>query len=1143
MAAPEFIDHWKVSGGAELANSQLFLSQLCRLLGVDEPDASGDDESRNKYVFEKAVKFNNGDGTTSDGRVDLYRKGCFVLESKQGVDRKSAEQAEALATTTRANRFRSGTALRGTPGWELAMTAARQQARRYAEAIPDEWPPFLIVADIGHCFDLYADFTQSGKNYVPFPDPRSYRISLADLVNDATCELLRTIWCDPLSLDPSRRTARVTRELANRLAKLAKSLEGKHSPELVAQFLMRCLFTMFAEDVQLGGFKKGDFTRFLQSRRGKLDTFVPMLQQLWQEMDTGGFSVVLEANLKRFNGGLFEGHTAVAVNEDQLELLIEASEAGWNEVEPAIFGTLLERALDPVERHKLGAHYTPRAYVERLVMPTIMEPLREQWDTTYAAAVSQYNAGKGAEAIKTVRRFHEQLCETRVLDPACGSGNFLYVALELMKRLEGEVLKTLRDFGDHQQVLLTIDPHQFLGIDINDRAVALADLVLWIGYLQWHLRTRGVEDVREPIIKKFRNIECRDAVLAWDDIEPVFDEHGNPVTRWDGRTTKKHPVTGQEVPDETARVQELRYINPRKTEWPKADYIVGNPPYLGARRNRLALGDGYLTALRKVYDVVPDNVDYVMYWWHRAAELLQDNRASRFGLITTKSISQSFAQRLLTHHLSQDAPLSFRFAIPNHPWIDAADGADVRVALTVCDSSNSTGVLTNVTQEKPASDGECTIDVETSVGPILPSLRIGAFLSACEPLKANDGVSCVGYQLTGKGFTLSDDALRRFESDDPTVVSVIHPLLSARDIAQTRRGLFAIDLFGCEIDDVRERLPAIYQWIYDRVKPERDQNNRAAVRDKWWLHGECRSTFRPALIGLKRLIVTPLTAKFRYFLFEPSDTVCDSTTVMIAMDDPYILGVMSSRTHLAWAVVAGGRLGVGNDPRYVKTKCFDPFPFPSTDASTEEWIRNLGEQLDAHRKRQQELYPDLTMTGMYNVLEKLRAGGELTKKEKAIHEKGLVSVLKQIHDDLDAAVFDAYGWPHKLEDEEILQRLVDLNHERAAEEQRGIIRWLRPEFQNPSGKKATQTKLDIGETESKPTKTTPVKRKKQAWPSSLPGQFTAVHAAITEHAAPATPADMAKYFTRAKKATVEEILDTLVAVGQVRQTEDGLYVA
>lgn len=257
MTPQEFISRWAVSGGAELANSQPYLTELCALLDVPHPDPTEEDESRNTYVFEKAVEFNNGDGTTSAGRVDLYRQGSFVLESKQGAERKSAEQLEALATKTKAKKFRTGTAKRGTPGWELAMTSARQQAKRYAEALPHEWPPFLIVADVGHCFDLYADFTQSGKNYVPFPDPQTYRIPLTDLANDATREKLRTIWSDPLSLDPSRRTAKVTREVAQRLAKLAKSLEGKHTPEVVAQFLMRCIFTMFSEDVQLGGFKKG----------------------------------------------------------------------------------------------------------------------------------------------------------------------------------------------------------------------------------------------------------------------------------------------------------------------------------------------------------------------------------------------------------------------------------------------------------------------------------------------------------------------------------------------------------------------------------------------------------------------------------------------------------------------------------------------------------------------------------------------------------------------------------------------------------------------------------------------------------------------------------------------------------------------
>ena len=250
-----------------------------------------------------------------------------------------------------------------------------------------------------------------------------------------------------------------------------------------------------------------------------------------------------------------------------------------------------------------------------------MEPLREQWETAYAAATLYDEAGNRAEAIKTIRQFHERLCETRVLDPACGSGNFLYVSLELMKRLEGEVLNALREFGETHIPLLTIDPHQFLGIEVNPRAAAITDLVLWIGYLQWHFRTRGQgAKPREPVIRNFHNIECRDAVLTWDAVEEVTDEAGNPITRWDGRTTKPHSITGEEVPDETARVTELRYINPSKAEWPQADYIVGNPPFIGVRRLRFILGDGYIDTIRNVYNELTETLDYVMYWWHRAAQ-------------------------------------------------------------------------------------------------------------------------------------------------------------------------------------------------------------------------------------------------------------------------------------------------------------------------------------------------------------------------------------------------------------------------------------------------------------------------------------------------------------------------------------------
>lgn len=637
--AEEFITRWEASGGAELANSQSFLKELCALVGVPQPDPAQADDSLNHYVFEKAVVFNNGDGTVSPGRVDLYRSGCFVLESKQGSERKEAEQTEALATVNRQRRNRTGTAARGTPAWDLAMVKARQQARRYAEALPD-WPPFLMVFDVGHCFDLYADFSGTGKHYVPFPDPRTYRKKLADLANEDVRGLLRSVWLDPYTLDPARRSAKVTRELAGRLAELAKRLEGRvdasgqrsYSPHEVAQFLMRLLFTMFAEDVDLIGEKRGSgdgqkpegkFTALLKTLRSDPRNFVPMIENLWQTMNVGGFSPILREHVKQFNGGLFEDCSALPLDGDELELLIEAAEAEWREVEPAIFGTLLERALDEHERHKLGAHFTPRAFVERLVMPALIEPLREEWDDAFAAAAQLHTAGDTAGAVSTVRRFHERLCNIRVLDPACGSGNFLYVALELMKRLEGEVVNALRELDKRQIVFseFNIDPHQFLGIEVNPRAAAIADLVLWIGYLQWNFRTRGNQALAEPIIRKFHNIECRDAVLAWDSIEEVRGEGGQPVTRWDGRTTKPHPVTGEPVPDQTAKVQEVRYIGPREAEWPAADYIIGNPPFVGDKVMKSALGNGYVESLRSTYSELSGSCDYVVYWWYRAAEV------------------------------------------------------------------------------------------------------------------------------------------------------------------------------------------------------------------------------------------------------------------------------------------------------------------------------------------------------------------------------------------------------------------------------------------------------------------------------------------------------------------------------------------
>jgi hypothetical protein len=342
-----------------------------------------------------------------------------------------------------------------------------------------------------------------------------------------------------------------------------------------------------------------------------------------------------------------------------------------------------------------------------------------------------------------------------------------------------------------------------------------------------------------------------------------------------------------------------------------------------------------------------------------------------------------------------------------------------------------------------------------------------------------------------------------------------------------------IDFLGLSAEEARDRFPDAYQRILTRVKPERDHNNRASRREKWWLFGEPISTFRPALAGLKRFISTVETSKYRFFVFLDGSILPDNMLLNIAVDDAYHLGVLSARIHVVWALAAGGRLRIGNDPRYNKTRCFDPFPFPVCSDEQKQRIHDLGEQLDRHRKERQVLHPNLTMTGVYNVLEKLRTGLALTEKEKDIHERGLVSVLKQIHDDLDATVFAAYGWPLTLSDEEILERLVALNKERVEEERRGLVRWLRPEFQAPRAvaAKPTQEELEIAPVEAKVAAP-----KKQPWPKALPEQVQAVRAALAARAHPA-PADIARTFKGARNDRIEEVLATLAALGQARVSE------
>ncbi len=1222
-AAHAFIARWQGVSASELATAQSFVIELCELLGQPKPHPTPEQD----YMFERPVTFAHGDGSTSSGRIDCYKRGHFVLEAKK---------------------LKAGAATRG---FDDGLLRARSQGEGYARALPaaEGRPPFVLVVDVGNVIELYAEFSQSGATYTPFPDPRSHRLQLADLARPEVRARLAAIWRDPHSLNPARISAQVTRQVSDLLAKLALSLEnggaGPHPrplpegegvntgalplprggegrgegvqpprAEVVASYLTRCLFSMFAEDVEL--LPKGSFLGLLQRYRDDPATLRQMLRILWADMDSGGFSAALARDVLHFNGKLFKdaggNGYSLLLTPAQIDLLIAAARCNWREVEPAIFGTLLERALDSTERHALGAHYTPRAYVERLVLPTVIAPLRAEWDNARAAALAltyeadtleaaapevktksdfaaldRHNAAvraKRKEAVQQVQHFLQRLCSLRVLDPACGSANFLYVTLEHLKRLEGEVLNQLDALGHTQEGLglghETVTLQQLLGLELNQRAAALAELVLWIGWLQWHVRTRGLGSVAEPVVHNYGNIQCRDAVLAWDAQQPAYDAAGQLLSRWDGVTYKNHPVTGEPVPDEAAQLPQWRYVGARKAGWPQADFIVGNPPFIGKQRMREALGDGYVEALRAAWPEVPESCDFVMYWWQHAAAQVANGSTQRMGLITTNSLSMIFNRRVVQTAL--DAGTHLDMAIADHPWVDSANGAAVRIAMTVLAASTGEGQLLTVTDEQPGEHGEQIVTFSARSGLIHADLSIGANVAAASKLRSNQGISFMGMIPLGAGFWVTkNEAAQLGYGSVAGFENHVKRYINGKDLMDKPRGILALDFYGLTSEELMQRFPAAYQWLKDRVKPQRDQDKRASRRNNWWLYGESVPKFRVAVEGLNRYIGTAETAKHRVFSFVEGDVFPDQKVRVVVHDSAFVLGILSSQLHIEWALATGGTLE--DRPVYNTSRCFETFPFPSDDTGLTPQlatrIAELAERIDAHRKRvlsplplplagegrgeggaphdaqrpapphphplpqggegvKTGAAPGLTLTGLYNVLAALRAGRPLTAKEKTIHAQGLVSVLRELHDALDAAVLAAYGLPADADGDAMLARLVQLNAQRAAEEAAGQVRWLRPAFQNPGVTLQNQKlfaqdeqapEADLAQTSAAPAAALP-------WPATLPEQVRAVADLLAASPAPLPLAAIEARFKGrgAWKKGLPTLLATLEALGRAQ---------
>ncbi len=639
---------------------------------------------------------------------------------------------------------------------------------------------------------------------------------------------------------------------------------------------------------------------------------------------------------------------------------MESQAAGPELIDPAEFGARLERALGAEERARLGAHFTPFEYVARLVEPVLIEPLRGRWREIWAMP--------GDVAL---REFWRGLGAIKVLDPACGGGNFLVVCLELLARLEAELRAELASRAPGERLEAVISPDQFYGFDIDPRAIVAARQALGVG---WR-RCFGGKDVPE-----FGNLRQADALLV---------------------------------------------------DWPEVDVIVGNPPFIGGKDLRASLGSAYAQALRAAYPQINRSADLALYFWYLAARAVALGRATRFGLITSNSLRQVFGRKVVAAALAGPPRLHLCFAVADHPWIDAAGSANVRIAMTAVARGEGEGRLLRVVREKVGEDGVAQVTLRAQTGVINPDLTIGPHLGGLGPLRANRGIASRGMSLHGAGFIVSPArAVQLGLGTVPGLEANIRPYRHGRDLLQRSRALMVIDLYGLAEEEVRTRFGAVYAHLSGSVRVQREAlagsgKDAAQYAREWWLFGKTRPELRRALAGLARYIVTVETAKHRIFQFLPAGIVPDNMLIAIASDDAYVLGVLSSRIHLVFARAAGGTLE--DRPRYNKSLCLAPFPFPDPAPGLRAEIAGIAEALDAQRMVCVAAGPGISLTAIYNRL--AAPGGDAD-----------LEVLAGLHARLDRVVAGAYGWDGEMAESEIISRLADLHRDRIAEEAVGGVR-------------------------------------------------------------------------------------------------------
>ena len=893
MTPSQFITKWSAGAFGERQAAQTWFLDLLRLVGHPDPIEYDD---RDNFTFEKPVP---------GGFADAYLAGRFGWEFK---------------------------------GRDTQLPGAFNQLLRYQVYL--QTPPLLIVSS----FELIRVQTNfPGKETV------LHEIPIAELDAPVQFDKLRNIFFDPAAFEPRRTVEDVTRETALLFRDIVSDMEERGGgSEQLARYLNQIVFCLYAEDAGL--LPKDLFTRITENHYRNPGYFNQSVQELFATMSEGGLFGYDE--IAYFNGDLFDESEMVELSGVALFHLVQAVRKNWRDIEPSIFGTLFEGALDATKRSYLGAHYTSDDDIMLVVEPVLMKPLRREWDQTRRRADDLIADGNPDAARAALDSFRERLTNATVLDPACGSGNFLYIALRSLLDLEKQVIDYAESHGFHGGAP-SVSPRQMNGIEIDPYAAQLARTALWIGYIQWH-QSNGFPYNQQPILTPLDTIRRTDAILDLSD------------------------------PD-----------NPTEPDWPAAEFIIGNPPFLGSQLIRGQLKDSYAEPLFQLYgDRIPSYSDYCCYWFEKSRQMVVDSKAKRVGLLATQGIRGGASRRVLER--VKDSGDIF-LAHSDREWV--LDGAAVHVSIVCFDDG---------TQTEKELDGE-------SVPNINANLMSGADLTIARRLLENQGISFIGDMKKGKFEITSEVASEMLsETGNPNGrpnSDVVRPWINALDITRRSRNMWIIDfdMNMPEYEAAQYELP--FEYIKEHVKPFRERVRNPLERRRWWVHGRTAPDFRRAVNSLDRYIATPRVSKHRLFVFMSSNVLPDGAIVAIARDDDYTFGVLHSHIHEIWALTMGTQLETR--PRYSHTATFETFPFPHPTPEQRETIATAARELNQLRETWRDADPKRTLTNLYNANP---------------------TWLTNSHAQLDQAVARAYNWPPNLPDHQILENLLTLNLHRHTQE-------------------------------------------------------------------------------------------------------------